>query len=279
MGLSKRDKAICIDLNRFRCMSLDDIADIHFKGLKKPKNSANNVLKRLYRDGHIKRSTAFQPYVYFGKEVSIKSDSAKIGHFLAIVQVYREMSLFGQFDVFQVEPKYGSKGTVEPDIFCIYNKSPFFIEVQKTVYSQKTMDEKLKRYEKLYDSKIIEKEPWQPKNNKQFPIVLIISEQRFSLDDLYSFELFQAVSFSQFLNTLEPQPIKEMRELNSPSSEAKQTTTTSSNTSTRTNTTQNKPPKRRTQQYSQQYTQQRYQPIPPNINQDIQTSSNMRVKY
>ncbi|WP_232230213.1 hypothetical protein [Bacillus sp. J37] len=268
MGLSKRDKAICSDLNRFRCMSLDDIADIHFKGLKKPKNSANNVLKRLYRDGHIKRSTAFQPYVYFGSEVNIKSDSAKIGHFLAIVQVYREMSLFGKFDVFQVEPKYGSKGEVEPDIFCIYNKSPFFIEVQKTIYGQKTMDEKLKRYEKLYDSKIIEKEPWQPKNNKQFPIVLILSEQRFALDDLYSFELFQAVSFSQFLNTLEPQPVKE--------DFTPKTVKTIEQPTTRT-TTQNKPPKRRTQQ--SQYTQQTYQPIPPNINKDIQTSSNIKVKY
>ncbi|WP_368658691.1 hypothetical protein AB3Z07_05170 [Metabacillus halosaccharovorans] len=264
MGLSKRDKAICSDLNRFRCMSLDDIAEIHFQDLKKPKNSANNVLKRLYRDGHIKRSTAFQPYVYFGSEVNMKEDSAKIGHFLAIVQVYKEMSLFGQFDVFQVEPKYSSKGCVEPDIFCIYNKSPFFIEVQKTVYSQKTMDEKLKRYEKLYDSKIIEKEPWQPKDRKQFPIVLILSEQRFALDDLYSFELFQAVSFSQFLNTLEPKPIKEMRELNSPSSETKQPTQTTTRT-----TTQNKPPKRRTQQPQNTYT-------PPNTYHGIQTSSNVK---
>lgn len=267
MGLSKRDKAICDDLNRFRCMSLDDIADIHFKGLKKPKNSANNVLKRLFRDGYIKRSTAFQPYVYFGSEVNIKSDSAKIGHFLAIVQVYREMSLFGKFDVFQVEPKYGSKGNVEPDIFCIYNKSPFFIEVQKTVYSQKTMDEKLKRYEKLYGSKIIEKEPWQKKNNPIFPIVLILSEQRFALDDLYSFELFQAVSFSQFLNTLEPQPVKEDSQLKRESefkSESKSTQTT-----TRT-ITQNKPPKKRTQQ-TQTFN-------PPQPYNGIQTSSNIRFQ-
>ncbi|MFC0274096.1 hypothetical protein ACFFIX_22365 [Metabacillus herbersteinensis] len=258
MGLSKRDKAICNDLNRFRCMSLDDIADIYFKGLMKPKNSANNVLKRLYRDGYIKRSTAFQPYVYFGSDVNIKEDSAKIGHFLAIVNVYKEMSLFGHFDVFQVEPKYGSKGTVEPDIFCIYNKSPFFIEVQKTFYSQKTMDEKLKRYKKLYDSKIIDKEPWQHKNNPIFPIVLILSEQRFALDEDYEFDLIQSVSFSQFLNTLEP--IVEQRE-HTPSIEKK------------TSPQQANQPKRR----STPPINPTNKPLPPNINNNIQVSSNIRV--
>lgn len=267
MGLTKRDKAICKDLNRFRCMSLDDIADIHFQDLKKPKNSANNVLKRLYLEGHIKRSTAFQPYVYFGSEVNMKEDSAKIGHFLAIVQVYKEMLQYGKFDLFQVEPKYGNKGGVEPDIFCIYNKSPFFIEVQKTVYSQKTMDDKLNRYETLFESKIINKEPWQPKNSKVFPIVLILSEQRFALDDLYSFELYQAVSFSQFLNTLEPQPVKEDSELKT---ESKQPTRTN-NTSP-----QNIPPKRRTQQ---NIPQQTYQPKSPNINKDIHVSSNIKLQY
>ncbi|MGR5899532.1 hypothetical protein ACT7C8_18005 [Bacillus cereus] len=33
-----------------------------------------------------------------------------------------------------IEPKIGTKGTVEPDLFCIFRNTPFFIEVQRSVY-------------------------------------------------------------------------------------------------------------------------------------------------
>jgi hypothetical protein len=205
MGLSQRDKVIIRDLNRFRAMSLDDIAELHFAHLKRPKNSANNVLKRLYRDGKIKRSTAFQPYIYFGPDTTIKENSTKIGHFLAIVQVYRDILKNGSVLSFLVEPKYGSKGTVEPDAFCLfkseYGKTPFFIEVQKTIYSEKTMQEKLKRYVTLYESGIIRNEPWQTEK-AVFPHVLILSDTRYALDGDYPFRVFQAPSFSQFIRTI-----------------------------------------------------------------------------
>jgi hypothetical protein len=206
MSLSSRDKAIIRDLNRFRAMSLDDIAEIHFSHLKRPKNSANNVLKRLFRDGKIKRSTAFQPYVYFGPDVNLKENSAKIGHFLAIVQVYKDILRHGDVETFLVEPKYGQKGMIEPDIFCMfvseYGKSPFFIEVQNSVYSENTMREKLKRYVALYESGIIHREPWQD-SKPVFPYVLILTESRYALDESYPFRVLQAQSFSQFLHILQ----------------------------------------------------------------------------
>jgi hypothetical protein len=205
MSLSNRDKAIIRALNRFRVMSLDDIAEIHFSHLKRPKNSANNVLKRLFRDGKIKRSTAFQPYVYFGPDTNLKENSAKIGHFLSIVQVYKDILRHGEVETFLVEPKYGHKGLVEPDIFCMfvseYGKSPFFIEVQNSVYSEKTMQEKLKRYVALYESGIIQREPWQGLK-PIFPYVLILTESRYALDDSYPFKVLQAQSFSQLIHTL-----------------------------------------------------------------------------
>lgn len=118
MALTNRDKAIIADLNKFRVMDRDTIAELHFGNLRRPKYAANNVLLRLLRDGHIQRSTARQPYVYFGGETTMKKNSAKIDHFLAISNVYKEMR--GQaLESFLVEPKYGDKGTVEPDIFAL----------------------------------------------------------------------------------------------------------------------------------------------------------------
>ncbi|MGO1136559.1 hypothetical protein ACTOSX_18665 [Bacillus subtilis] len=58
--------------------------------MRRPKYAADNVLLRLLRDGHIQRSTARQPYVYFGGETTMKKNSAKIDHFLAIGNVYKE---------------------------------------------------------------------------------------------------------------------------------------------------------------------------------------------
>jgi hypothetical protein len=212
MGLSERDKAIIADINRFRVMDRDSIAELHFADKKCPTNSANQVLKRLVNDGHIRRSTAFgTPYLYLSAETNMKKDSAKLGHYLAILNVYKEMLKYGEIITFQVEPKYGAKGMVEPDIFCIFrkhdrdNKTPLFIEVQKTVYSQKTMQKKLERYVKLFESGVIEKEPWQPVGKPaMFPRLLILSEQRFAIDAQYPFRVAQAQSFAQFVESLKP---------------------------------------------------------------------------
>jgi hypothetical protein len=193
MPLSNRDKAIIRDLNRFRVMDRDSIAEIHFAGLKNPKLAANNVLLRLLRDGQIQRSTAFIPYVYFGPETQIKKQSQKIGHFLAILNVYKEMRKLGKLETFLVEPKYGSKGVAEPDIFAMYRNTPFFIEVQRTVYSEKQMNEKLQRYVDFYNTGIMA---------KPFPHVLILSDQRYAIDGQYPFKVFQSDSFTRFNQVL-----------------------------------------------------------------------------
>lgn len=198
MMLKNRDKAIINDLNKFRVMDRDSIAELYFQGLKNPKYAANNVLLRLLRDGHIQRSTAFVPYLYFGPDVEMKKNSAKIGHFLAILEVYKELKQLGALETFLVEPKYGKKGDcAEPDIFCRFRKTNFFIEVQKTIYSEKQMNEKMDRYLDLYNSGLLE---------KPFPHVLILSDQRYAIDESYPFKVFQAQTFTQFMSTLKPEP-------------------------------------------------------------------------
>lgn len=203
MALTARDRAIIKDLERFRVMDRDSIADIHFQGLKRPKYAANNILLRLVREGHVERSTAFVPYVYFPSDSKMKKDSAKVGHFLAIVEVYKEIRKLGALESFIVEPKYGSKGIVEPDIFCVFRKTPFFIEVQKSVYSEKQMSDKLNRYLDLYNRQLLHSEPWQRSDRKVFPHVLILSDHRYNIAD-YQFRVIQAQSFSQFLDMLKP---------------------------------------------------------------------------
>mgnify|MGYP001347363985 CR=1 FL=1 len=204
MALTKRDKAIIADLQRFRVMSRDDIADIHFKGLKRPQESSNNVLLRLIREGHIQRSTAFVPYVYFCAESGIKKNSQKIPHYLEIVKAYREILSFGPIETFIVEPKY-KKGLAEPDAFFIYQRTPFFLECQRTVYSEKAIEEKLRRYVALYESGIIAEESWQPPGKVIFPYIFIVSDTRYALNRQYPFRVFQAPSFLSFLRSLKPQ--------------------------------------------------------------------------
>lgn len=211
--LSKRDKAIIHDLNRFRVMDRDSIAELHFSQLRNPKNAANNVLLRLLREGHIQRSTAFVPYCYFSTETKMKKNSAKIGHFLAILNVYKDILKHGKLDTFLVEPKYGKKGMAEPDIFCIFRKTPFFIEVQKTIYSEKQMAAKMNRYTDLYNSGILLNELWQ-NERKTFPRLLILSDQRYRLEGNYPFPVIQSPSFSHFMQSLKP---KETRAVIPPS--------------------------------------------------------------
>jgi hypothetical protein len=192
--LKNRDKEIIKALNKFRVMDRDSISELFFANLKNPKYAANNVLLRLLRDGQIQRSTAFVPYCYFGPDIEMKKNSAKIGHFLAIVNLYKELKQLGNTGTFLVEPKYGRKGEcAEPDVFCQYRRTNFFVEVQRTVYSEKQISEKLDRYIDLFNSKIMA---------APFPHVLILSDQRFAIDCEFPFKVFQAESFAQFLNSL-----------------------------------------------------------------------------
>lgn len=206
MILRERDRAIIKDLNKFRVMDRDSIAEIHFSGKKNPQHSANNVLLRLLRDGLIQRSTAFVPYVYFGPETQIKKNSQKIGHFLAILETYKEIRQHGVVETFLVEPKYGSKGTAEPDIFLKFRETSFFIEVQKSIYSEKQMKEKMDRYVDFHSSAIM---------SDPFPHVLILGEQRYALDGDYPFKIFQAENFTQFINSLKKksQPVIKQTQL------------------------------------------------------------------
>ena len=180
--MNARDKAIVADLERFRCLSRDDIADLHFAHTKHPITHTNMVLKRLRRDGLVKCSTDRRKYVYFPAERTIKPDSQKINHFLAIADFYKQLRRIEEPRTFQVEPKLGGKGLPEPDAFVIWKGAPWYVEIQRTHYTERVMAEKLNRYEKYFLSGVWEKEAWQPANKKVFPYLWIVGAGRYKVE-------------------------------------------------------------------------------------------------
>ncbi|HDR8494286.1 TPA: replication-relaxation family protein [Bacillus cereus] len=198
--MRNRDKAILNNLKRFRCMSRDDIIDLHFQGLKNAVTCCNTVMKRLRRDGHVNANISQQPYIYFPQSSTLRKTSQKIPHFLGILDVYKQLIYYEKPKLFKVEPKYG-KEFMEPDAFTIWRRSPFFIEVQKSVYSKKVMQDKIKRYELYFHSQEWHNESWQPKESKFFPSILIITEKYYNISS-FSLRIFQASSISNFLNSL-----------------------------------------------------------------------------
>ncbi|MFB4471847.1 hypothetical protein ACDI16_02615 [Oceanobacillus caeni] len=186
--MKKRDLQIIRDLERFRVMSRDDIVDLYFSHLKQPINSANSVLKRLVRDNQIRVSQFFTPYVYIDANSVIKTNSAKIPHFLKIVEAYKQIKKYENPSIFKVEPKFGDKGTVEPDVYTVIRNVPFFIEIQRSVYSQKTMNDKIKRYEAIYYSNEF----------KQFPFIIMVTDTRYNIEsDILT--VFQVQSIREFM--------------------------------------------------------------------------------
>ncbi|HEB2441705.1 hypothetical protein CN988_18850 [Bacillus thuringiensis] len=198
--MRNRDKAILNNLKRFRCMSRDDIIDLHFQGLKNAVTCCNTVMKRLRRDGHVDANISQQPYIYFPQSSTLRKTSQKIPHFLGILDVYKQLIYYEKPKLFKVEPKYG-KEFMEPDAFTIWRRSPFFIEVQKSVYSKKVMQDKINRYELYFHSQEWHNESWQPKESKFFPSILIITEKYYNITS-FSLRIFQASSISNFLNSL-----------------------------------------------------------------------------
>ncbi|MRX56733.1 hypothetical protein GJU41_22580 [Bacillus idriensis] len=200
--MKKRDLAILKDLQRFRCMSRDDIIDLHFSGLKKPVTSCNTVLKRLRRDGQIEVNATRQPFMYFSSPASIKKDSAKIPHFLKIVEFYKSLLPHEQPKSYIVEPKYG-KGYMEPDVFMRWKRTPWFVEIQRSVYSEKVMLEKYSRYLSYFMSNDWQKEPWQPEK-KIFPKIMIVTDTRYKLPPHEQMKFIQVQNISEFIEKTTP---------------------------------------------------------------------------
>jgi hypothetical protein len=198
--MNKRDKSIVEALKTFRVLSRDQLIELYFNNLKNPINSANNVLKRLSRDGIIKCSTRFSPYVYFLADTKIKHDSQKIPHYLELGNTVIEMEKTGHSPKFlAVEPRYGKKGTIEPDIFCKWLNMPVFIEVQRSTYTASYMQKKLDLYENYFYSDDWKQEPYQEFGKEKFPTVILITDTRYPIKS-ENFTILQIPSITDLYN-------------------------------------------------------------------------------
>ncbi|MDR6997639.1 replication-relaxation family protein [Neobacillus niacini] len=92
---------------------------------------------------------------------------------------------------------------MEPDAFMLWKKAPFFVEIQRSVYSDKVIKEKIERYEEYYMSNEWQQEPWQPQNKKVFPAVIMVTDTRYKIDGPY-IHFVQVQNIDQVVNTFEP---------------------------------------------------------------------------
>ncbi|MEH7365049.1 hypothetical protein, partial [Priestia megaterium] len=163
--LSQRDKDIIAFINQFRAVDRDSLVELFFKQLKSPVNACNSVMLRLYRLGLIERTQQYSPTVYLPVDAKIKKNSQKILHFLSILDVYKQMCTYSTPKQVIVEDKpTGRKGGIEPDLFCIFKGSPFWIEIQRNQYSEQKMQDKINLYEEFFFSDEWKTLQWQPED-------------------------------------------------------------------------------------------------------------------
>jgi len=181
--LSQRDKDIIAFIHQFRAVDRDSLVELFFKQLKSPVNACNSVMVRLYRLGLIERTQQYSPTVYLPVDAKIKKNSQKILHFLSILDIYKQMCMYSAPKQVIVEDKpTGRKGGIEPDLFCIFKGSPFWIEIQRNQYSEQKMQEKIHLYEEFFFSDEWKALHWQPEDRVAiFPTVILITPVRYAV--------------------------------------------------------------------------------------------------
>ena len=181
--LSQRDRDIIAFINQFRAVDRDSLVELFFKQLKSPVNACNSVMVRLYRLGLIERTQQYSPTVYLPVDAKIKKNSQKTLHFLSILDVYKQMCEYSTPKQVIVEDKpTGRKGGIEPDLFCIFKGSPFWVEIQRNQYPEQKMQAKINLYEEFFSSDEWKTLYWQPGNQTAiFPSVILITPIRYAV--------------------------------------------------------------------------------------------------
>ncbi|MGC9935282.1 hypothetical protein [Priestia aryabhattai] len=198
--LSQRDKDIIAFINQFRAVDRDSLVDLIFKQLKSPVNACNSVMVRLYRLGLIERTQQYSPTVYLPVDAKIKKNSQKILHFLSILDVYKQMCTYSVPKHVIVEDKpTGRKGGIEPDLFCIFKGSPFWIEIQRNRYSEQKMQAKVNLYEEFFFSDEWRSLHWQLEERSPiFPSVILITPVRYAVNSEH-IRIIQAASIHELM--------------------------------------------------------------------------------
>jgi hypothetical protein len=181
--MKSRDLAILNSLEKFKCLTRDQIAALHFSKNARPHITANQVLKRLRRDNYITANTdrSFQQYIYFSNPSPIKIDSQKINHHLLINQTIIEMLSYSSINEFHFETKQQDADFI-PDIYVKgWLGKDWFIECQNSLYTVKQFYSKLDKYKDYYNKGYL--------NNER---VLILGKINLKFDpEDYPFKIMQ----------------------------------------------------------------------------------------
>lgn len=192
--MNQRDQDILNNLKKFYVLDRNQLIKLHFQDQKQPVTTCNRIMNRLVLKGLVKVDKNTRPYNYFHHEMNMKNNSQKIFHYKAIADIYFDLAEFTQPSVFDVEVKVGLKGTVEPDVYAVWNGAPMFIEVQRNRYTLKVMNKKLEKYQDYYESK-----EWKS-YTEQFPFILIITDTRYTVDN-GNLAVYQAESIEDFIRS------------------------------------------------------------------------------
>lgn len=98
---------------------------------------------------------------------------------------------------------------MEPDAFMIWKRAPFFVEIRRSIYSEKVMNDKFNRYVSYFMSNEWKHEPWQPADKKVFPKIILLTDTRFNIPRHQAVNFFQVQNIKQFLTFVStPREIK-----------------------------------------------------------------------
>ncbi|WP_251034267.1 hypothetical protein [Priestia megaterium] len=108
----------------------------------------------------------------------------------------------------------GRKGGIEPDLFCIFKGSPFWIEIQRNQYSEQKMQAKINLYEEFFLS-----DEWralyrQPEDRSAiFPSIILITPVRYAVHSDH-IRIIQVASIHELMEKYKS-PVKSQKEAKS----------------------------------------------------------------
>lgn len=146
-------KDILKHFETFPASSRDQLLRLFYGGDKKKIPTLNEKLLKLRDRGLIDVNKEIKPYVYFSVPLRVKKRSNKLDHHLAIVNFWIKMIESGKPPaILGYEYNFG-ENMARPDLIITWGNKPYFVEIQRTIISQKRMEKKIKLYEEVYIEK------------------------------------------------------------------------------------------------------------------------------
>lgn len=134
----------------FPAANRDQLARLFFSDRSNPILKCTQTMQQYRQDKPkwIDVNKEKRPYVYFAYPLRIKKQSAKLDHWMALVDVYHDLKEAAvPFEIVEMEYSFG-KGYPQPDLILQINDHCLFVEVQRT--KETRMQKKIDQYRNLF---------------------------------------------------------------------------------------------------------------------------------